>query len=303
MALIDPGRTTTITAGQPVTLRVAGAESNVAIALGRLGVRATWISRVGADPLGDMIVAALAGEGVDVDHVRRDSAPTGVFLKWRAGGRSHVVYHRRGSAASRLTPADVPAAALRAAELVHLTGITMGLSATARELVVELARRAREHGIPVVFDPNWRPPLWSSPSAAAAAQAAVLPHVDWYLCGEEEGALLFGTDTPERTLAAARAAGARDAVVRVGRRGCLVRTGAGLREVAPARVVDVVDEVGAGDAFAAGFIHGHLRGWDWQRSARMGNACGAIVVTRHGCANFMPREQEALDFIAARGGF
>jgi 5-dehydro-2-deoxygluconokinase len=67
--------------------------------------------------------------------------------------------------------------------------------------------------------------------------------------------------------------------------------------------VEVYNILGAGDAFASGFLYGHLRGWDWQRSARMGNACGAIVVTRHGCANFMPTEREALDFIAARGGF
>ena len=143
----------------PLTLRFAGAESNFAIALARLGIDVAWISRLGRDPFGDLILAAVAGEGVETRWVLRDDAPTGLFCKWRAGGRSHVTYRRAGSAASRLQVGDVPDEALDGVRVVHLTGITMAISESARELVLDVARRAKERGATVVFDPNFRPAL------------------------------------------------------------------------------------------------------------------------------------------------
>ena len=145
--------------GMPLTLRFAGAESNFAIALARLGIDVAWISKLGRDPFGDLILAAVAGEGVETRWVLRDDAPTGLFCKWRAGGRSHVTYRRAGSAASRLQVGDVPDEALDGVQVVHLTGITMAISESARELVLDVARRAKERGATVVFDPNFRPAL------------------------------------------------------------------------------------------------------------------------------------------------
>lgn len=278
MALLDPTRDGGLAVGEQLTLRIAGAESNFAIALCRLGVRAGWISRLGTDPLGDMVERALAAEGVDVRFVRRDpAAQTGVFFKWRAGGRSNVLYYRAGSAASRLVPADVPDEAFAGIELVHLTGITMALGEGARALVASVAERARARGITVLFDPNWRPALWSDPQEAAAAHARVLPHVDWYLCGEEEGNLLFGTETTDALADAARSAGAGDAVVRIGARGAVLDG----RVLPPPRLTLVRDEIGAGDGFAAGFAYGLLQGWTPAACARCGNvvASGALSGT------------------------
>lgn len=257
------------------TLRIAGAESNFAIALTRLGVRCAWFSRVGSDPFGDVIVSTLSGEGVDVDAVLRDSAaPTGVFFKWRDGGRSHVHYYRTGSAASHLSAEDVPDEALDGVDLVHLTGITMALGPKPRELVTRVAQQAHERGITVVFDPNWRPALWRTAADAHTAQAEVLPFVDWYLCGEDEGRELFGADDVDGVVEFARAVGVRDVIVRVGERGAWVDS----ELVPPEQVATVVDETGAGDGFAAGFVFGLLHGWPPRRCVRLANLVAASAL-------------------------
>jgi 2-dehydro-3-deoxygluconokinase len=261
MALIDPVEDGDLRLGMPLTLRFAGAESNFAIALARLGVPVRWVSRLGRDPLGDLIERGLADEEVDVGCVRRDDAPTGLFLKWRSKGRSHVVYRRAGSAASRLGREDVPEEALEGVRLVHLTGITMAISDTARELVADVARRAKERGAVVLFDPNFRPALPDTPEAAAARQRNVLPFVDWYLCGEAEATLLWG-----------------DRVDGV--------------DVPPLRLVDVVDEVGAGDAFAAGFAYGLLQGWAPPDCAHCGNVIASAALAGTGDWETLPRLAE-----------
>jgi 2-dehydro-3-deoxygluconokinase len=182
MALLDPQREGELELGDLLRLRFAGAESNFAIALARLGVPVAWISRLGADRLGVLIHDTLRREGVDVRWVQAvHDAPTGLFYKWRAGGRTSVAYHRRGSAASALQPADVPHEALAGAALVHLTGITMALGEGPRALVLDVARRARAAGAIVTFDPNYRAALWESAEAAAAAMEPVLEPVSRYL--------------------------------------------------------------------------------------------------------------------------
>jgi 2-dehydro-3-deoxygluconokinase len=297
MALLDPLGQGELAHGGLLTLRLAGAESNFAVGLSRLGVRVRWISRLGAEPLSDMTFDTPACGESDLRYVVRDpGAPTGVFLKWRSGVRTQVAYYRRDSAASRLGRADVPDEALAGVRLVHLTGITLALSDGAAELVRDLARRAHEHGAQIVFDPNWRPALWGSPAEAAAAQSDVLPFVDWYLCGEEEGQVVFGTSDPASTLAAACAGGAGAAVVRVGARGAIVRDSSGITtEVPSVREVTVVDEIGAGDAFAAGFAFGMLQGWRPPDCARLGNVLAAFALEGTGDWETLPRLTEIVD--------
>ena len=274
MALLDPVEDGPLELGRALTLRVAGAESNFAIALARLGVDVAWVSRVGDDRFGELVREALSGEGVDLRWVQTTPGlPTGAFFKWRDGGRSHNAYYRRGSAARTLTPADVPDEALDGVDLVHLTGITLALGDGPRALVADVARRARDRGSLVTFDPNFRPALWESSAAAAAAQAEVLPHVDWYLCGLEEGRGLFET---EDVATAALAAGARDVHVRG-----YDRTD-----------VEVVDEVGAGDAFAAGFALGLLEGRDLDDRVRIGNVVASGALRGTGDWETLPRRDE-----------
>jgi 2-dehydro-3-deoxygluconokinase len=274
MALLDPLEDGEPMPGMPLTLRFAGAESNFAIALSRLGVRVAWASRLGRDPFGDMIEEGLAREGVDLRWVKRDDARTGLFLKWRSRGRNDVAYYRAGSAASRLSPEDVPDEALEGIRLVHLTGITMAISESGRELVLDLALRAKERGALVVFDPNFRPALPDTPEAAAARQRDVLPYVDWYLCGEGEAQLLWGAaEIPARS------------VIRVGAQGAIVD---GVEVPCPRRV-EVVDEIGAGDAFAAGFAYGLLEGWDAPACAHAGNVVAACALSGTGDWETLPR--------------
>jgi 2-dehydro-3-deoxygluconokinase len=281
MALLDPLEDGELALGALLRLRFAGAESNFAIALARLGVPAAWISRLGADRPGVLIREALEREGVDVRWVREDpEAPTGLFYKWRSGGRTSVAYHRRGSAASRLEPADVPDEALEDAALVHLTGITLALGEGPRALVLDVARRARAAGAVVLFDPNYRPALWESPAAAAAAMAPVLEHVDWCLCGADEASL----------------AGAARAVVRTGASATVISDGEAV-EVPPPRREAVVDEVGAGDAFAAGFAYGVLQGWDPPDCVRAAHAIAACALRGTGDWETLPRLDEVRELL------
>ena len=287
MALVDPAGP--IAYGCSLTLRMAGAESNVAIALRRLGVGVRWVSRLGSDPLGDLIADTLAGEGVDTSLVHRDpDAPTGMFIKLRTVASTSVQYYRAGSAASRLRIDDVPDTALDGIELVHLTGITMALSASARETVVDVARRARAREVRVVFDPNWRPALWGSSEEAASVFDEILPYVDWVLCGAAEGRILFGGTTPAETIAEIRARGATDAVVRIGVGGAQLLGPAGAITVAPAAIVDVVDEIGAGDAFAAGFEFGLLEALTPHEAVVQANKMAAAALSGTGDWETLP---------------
>jgi 2-dehydro-3-deoxygluconokinase len=306
MVLLDPLDEGEPAQGARFQLRIAGAESNVAVALTRLGVPVAWVSRVGDDAFGRLVVETLTREGLDLRWLRRDpAAPTGLFLKFRSAGRTRVVYYRRGSAASRLRPDDVPDDALAGVRLVHLTGITTALSTSARALVVDVARRARERRITVCFDPNYRPALWASPTEAAAAQREVLPLVDWLLCGLEEGNLLFGTGGTEELVEAVLEAGAGDVAVRVGAAGAVVRDSSGLVRVSVPRVVSVFDEVGAGDGFAAGFSYGLLQGWGPPACAAAGNVIAAAALAGTGDWETFPRLHEVRDDLesaAAMGG-
>jgi len=280
MALLDPLEEGAPGLGDTLTLRFGGAESNLAVALARLGVGVRWVSRLGRDPFGDMIEEALRLEGIDLRWARRDDAPTGLYWKWRIDGETRVGYRRSGSAASRLEPGDVPDEALDGVRLVHLTGITMAISETARELVLDVARRAKEQGALVVFDPNFRPTLPDTPEAAAERQRAVLPYVDWYLCGEGEAAVLW----PDEQIPV-------PSVVRVGERGAIV----GGVTVAPPRTATVVDEVGAGDAFAAGFAYGLLSGWSATACAYAGNVVAARALAATGDWETLPRLEDVRD--------
>jgi 2-dehydro-3-deoxygluconokinase len=280
MALLDPQEDGEPRVGMPLTLRFAGAESNFAIALTRLGVDVAWISRLGRDPFGDMIEIGLGREGVDLRWVSRDDAPTGLYTKWRSDGETRVTYRRAGSAASRLRVGDVPDEALAGVRLVHLTGITMAISESACELVVDVARRAKEQGATVLFDPNFRPALPDTPEAAAVRQRAVLPYVDWYLCGRAEAELLWpGGEIPVPS------------VIRIGERGAIV----GGVEVSPPRTATVVDEVGAGDAFAAGFAYGLLQGWEPTQCVYAANVIAAGALAGTGDWETLPRLADVRD--------
>jgi 2-dehydro-3-deoxygluconokinase len=300
MVLLDPTTDGEIRTGMQFSLRVAGAEANFAIALRRLGISATWVSRLGKDPFGDVVFETLAAEDVDLSLVVREDAPTGLFFKWRSTGTSKLIYYRKGSAASFLEPSDIPDGALDRTKHVHLTGITMALSRSARETVIDVARRAHARGIPVTFDPNYRPALWSGPDAAAAAHRPVLDMAEWYLCGLEEGCALWEATDADSLFAALDAAGLWRAVVRIGPEGALVNDAGTVTHVAPDRLEEVLDEVGAGDAFSAGFVFGLINGWSPPDCARAGNVIAAHALLGTGDWETLPYISDVQDAIQPR---
>src|SRR5262245_31701333 len=186
----------------------AGTESNVAIGLARLGHRVGWFSRLGDDEFGQYVFNTVRGEGVDTSHVIVDpAAPTGVLFKEkRELGPRRILYYRRGSAASRLAPADLDPAYVAGARVLHLTGVTLALGQGCREAVHAAAEIARHHGRLVSFDPNLRLRLWSRDEAREAMRA-LLPLCDVVLSGLDEAELLTGESDPDRPAYAIRALG------------------------------------------------------------------------------------------------
>jgi len=275
-----------------VTFRrhVAGAESNVAVGLCRLGLSAGFISRVGNDELGAGIRFRLRGEGVDTSHLINDpTAPTGlVFRERREVGPVDVVYYRRGSAASRMTPDDLDPDYLAHAQYVVLSGITPALSESCKQMVFAAAEMAHSSGVKVVVDPNVRLKLWSAQEARPVLRDLIM-HADLVLAGAEEAELLTGETDAVRASNELAKLGPEQIVVKLGARGALAFGADGVTEVATTALTRVVDPVGAGDAFAAGFLAGQLRGLDLTASLRLANRCGAYAMT-------LPADQECLPF-------
>ncbi len=279
---------------------VAGAEANVAVGLARLGHTVGFIGRVGDDGFGTAIVRKLRGEGVDVAHLVVDPAATGVmFRERRLLGTSAVVYHRAGSAGSRLAVDDVERAAndgaFEAARWLHLTGITPALSATARAATFRARELARAAGLTISLDINLRRRLWSDEEAASVLRE-LAAGVDVVLGGDEELAVLTGLDpaaAAEESVAAVTRLGPSIAIAKLGAEGALALETGATPILEPAIMVGtVVDPVGAGDAFCAGFIAGRLDGTDLPTAVRMGNACGALAVAASGDQAGLPDRAE-----------
>jgi 2-dehydro-3-deoxygluconokinase len=278
---------------------VAGAESNVAVGLCRLGQSAGFISRVGDDEFGRVVVFRLRGEGVDVSRVVVDPvAPTGVlFRDRREFGAVDVVYYRRGSAASRLSPADLDADYIKGSRFLVLSGITPALSESCKETVFAAAAIGRAAGVTVVVDPNIRLKLWSAEEARSVLRD-LIRHADLVLPGADEAELLTGCGEPLGAAGELLRLGPRLVVVKLGARGAMAVDDSGVLEVEAMAIPRVIDPVGAGDAFAAGFLAGQLRGMDLTGSLALAARCGAFAMT-------VPADQEGLprwEDIAAPAG-
>ncbi|MFI6602629.1 sugar kinase [Nonomuraea sp. NPDC050536] len=245
---------------------VAGAETNVAAGLSRLGHRVRWLGRVGADPAGRSVLAQLRADGIDTDHAVVDpDAPTGLLLRDSHPARGiDVQYYRAASAASRLGPGELTGESVAGARLVHLTGITAMLSESAHRAVLRLAELARDAGATVSFDPNVRLKL-GTPGRWRERVAPLMDLADVVLAGEDELELL-GEPGPGPLL-----------VVKHRDKSASCQ---GIRqEPFP---VTAVDPVGAGDGFAVGFLSGMLRGLPYESCMREAAAVAALVVQ---CAN------------------
>ncbi len=274
--------------------RIAGADSNVAIGLSRLGFKVAWLSRVGDDSLGRFVVDTLQREGLDCTHVVTDTAhPTGFQLKSRTddGDDPRVEYFRRGSAASHLSPQSIVAGLLKARHL-HATGIPAALSASAREMSFELMTRMRDAGRSVSFDPNLRPSLWASTQQLISEinRLAALAH--WVLPGLSEGRLLTGFEDPADIAAFYLDQGVEAVAIKLGPHGAYYRTHLDEGFVAGVAVETVVDTVGAGDGFAVGMISALLENHSMADAVKRANWVGSRAVQSRGDMEGLPTRAE-----------
>lgn len=266
-------------------LIVGGTESNMAIDIARLGRKAGWVSRLPDNPLGHRIAREIGGHGVDTSHILWAPATekTGLFfVETGAAPRSNlVIYDRSGSAVSRLQPEELDYTYLSSGRFLFLTGITPALSASCREAWLRSARHAKGAGSRVALDVNFRAKLWSPEQARETLEQA-FPHVDVLFSGIRDLQNLFGMPTDPALAAESMAAAYRLplVVVTLGADGALAhQDGQTLRH--PVFPTQVVDRIGAGDAFAAGFLHGWMER-DIAYGLRCGNALAALKQTYRG---------------------
>jgi 2-dehydro-3-deoxygluconokinase len=293
MAVLVPPDAEPLERQRSLRLEVGGAESNVACGLAALGHRAAWVSRVGDDPLGRRVLADLAARGVDVSGVEVDpERPTGVYFKDTGPTGTGTHYYRRGSAASAMGPGLLPP---NRARVLHLSGITMALSDSCAELVTELVVRRTVPGPAVSFDVNHRPALWRHRDPATALLEPARS-ADIVFVGRDEAEALWGTVKPEeiRDLLAPVPV----IVVKDAEHGATAYTADGEEVFVTAPDSRVVERVGAGDAFAAGYLAALLEGRDTSAALRLGHLLAAAALATGGDVPTAP-DRAVLDRLLA----
>lgn len=304
---------------------VGGSPTNISVGAGRLGLKPALLTALGADPVGDFILGFLEKEAVDTRFIvrkpgRRTSA---VLLGIEPPDRFPLTFYRDNCADMELTIDDVLAAPLSQCRVFQFAGTNLSRepSRSATFFAAELARKA---GAEIVFDIDFRPDQWHDPRAFGVMARAIMPLVDIAIGTEDEINAAMLSDPGQVSVTHSQVSDTKVAgdvgagighILQLGPAVLMQKLGAdGLRihlkqDGGGIELVDcggypveVQNILGAGDAFAAGFLAGHLTGRTWYESGRMATACGAIVVTKHGCANFMPTERELFDFVDSHGG-
>jgi 5-dehydro-2-deoxygluconokinase len=304
---------------------VGGCPTNISVGTRRLGLRPALLTAVGDDQVGNFILHFLQREGVETRFIPRKAGhrSSAVILGIEPPARFPLVYYRDNCADNELSIDDVAATPISGCHALLISGT--GLSKeSSRSATLYAAETARQAGVTVVLDIDYRPDQWSDQRAFGVMLRSALRLVDIVIGTEDEINAAMLTDVSQISIAHsqvsdARVSGDTDAALRQlltlgprvlaqkrGEAGSRVHVLTGEEATvidAPGFPVEVANILGAGDAFASGFLYGVVNGWDWYRAARLGNACGAILVTKHGCANFMPTHDEVMAFIHEHGGF
>lgn len=287
MALFMPQEHKSIERAATLEQSFGGAESNVAIGLARLGSSVGWFGALGDDPFGKIILKTLRGEGVDVSRVQLSTeAPTGMMFREHVAGRLAVHYFRKHSAASRMVPEQLDENYIRGAKLLHVTGITAALSEDCRKTLRRAVDIAKEAGVLVSFDPNLRLKLWS----IEEARETLLPlaaDADYFLPGWDELKLLYDTDDYEHIKS--QLTQLKAVTIIKGRGDTTVVLNEGQEESLPFYPAEqVVDTVGAGDGFCAGFLAGIMKGLSPVEAVRLASINGSLVVQMRGDWEALP---------------
>jgi 5-dehydro-2-deoxygluconokinase len=300
---------------------VGGSPTNISVGGRRLGLKTALLTGLGVDPVGDFILHFLNNEGVETKFSPRKPGyrSSAVVLGIEPPDKFPLVYYRDNCADIQLTIDDVLAAPVADSKVFQFAGTNLSKEPS-RSATMFAAALAKQSGTEVVFDIDFRPDQWHDPRAFGVVVRSVMPLVDIVIGTEDEINASALTDPAqmrlthsqvsdtkvsgdvEKAIAAILSYGPKAVIEKVGARGARIHLKDGEVIEAPGYPVEIYNILGAGDAFGAGFLYGHINGWGWRRSARLGNACGAIVVTKHGCANFMPTYDEVMDFVNKRGG-
>lgn len=283
MVAMVPQREEPLQYGGELRMRVAGAESNAATGMQRLGHSSMFVSKVGDDPFGQFIVRSIRAEGIDCSGVKTDpDHPTGIMFKdLLPGGETTVHYYRAGSAAANMCPDDLPADAITDAAILHLTGITPVLSQSCRDTVMAALDMAHETGTQVSFDPNIRKKLWKSTDYSPLMRE-IARRSDYLLLGVDEAKVLYGADKAEDICRAAfENSRTRVIAVKDGGNGAWVCDRDRIIFIPPFPC-RCIDPVGAGDGFNSGFLSGILEDKTLEECGRMGGIAGAKATETRG---------------------
>ncbi|WP_373232452.1 sugar kinase [Cohnella sp.] len=275
--------------------KVGGAELNLAIGCARLGLRTGWISRLGNDEFGKYVYHYARGEGIDVTQVELlESYATSVnFKEIREDGSGRTFYYRSDSPTLTMSEEDIHAEYIKRSRVLHLTGVFSAIRKHDMSVIMKAIQLAKEHDVRVSFDPNIRLRLWSKEEARSAL-TELLPYVDILLTGEEEAALLLDTADVNEMLAEFRRYGISHIAIKQGERGCTAVRGQEAIRMPAVPVPQVVDTVGAGDGFNAGFLLGYLNNWPLERAAAFANKVGSMVVSVSGDNEGLPYYEEVV---------
>lgn len=274
--------------------KTAGAESNVAVGIAKLGHKSGWISKLGKDEFGEFILRELRGEGVDTSEVIKTSDyPTGLMFKqFSAGNETSVFYYRKNSAASTISVDDINMEYIKKSKIIHISGITPALSDSCRETIEFIVNEASNNNVIVSFDPNIRLKLWNK-DAAKACLTGILVKSNVVLTGLEECEILLNTVDIGEIIKILRGYGVNRIAIKLGSKGAVVADDKNVYEI-PSFKVEVVDNIGAGDAFDAGFLCGVIEGKAIETCGRMGALMGAFAVSSYGDVEGLP-DRERFD--------
>lgn len=292
MAALSPCQVGALRYVRDYQMRIAGAESNVAVGLAKLGIESAWISRLGEDELGCFVWNQIRSEGVDCGNVVFDPEhSTGLMLKETGTLETKVYYYRENSAASHLCPEDLKDKLFQEAELLHFTGITPVLSKSCEQTMLEAIRLGRRHGLLLSFDPNIRKKLWRGKDYAPLLRETALES-DIVLLGLSEAETLFGERNPDKVFDLLFQKGcALYAAIKNGGEGAWAANREQRAFIEPYPCC-CIDPVGAGDGFNAGFLAGILTGKDLETAGKMGAICGAFATQTTGDVEGYPDQRQ-----------
>lgn len=298
MVLFNPDSNGPIRYVQNFNKSIAGAESNVAIALARLGHKVGWFSRLGNDEFGRYIKVVIRGEGVDVSRVIIDEEKsTGILFKERfIHSNPNVYYYRKDSAASNLKPEDLDSDYIKEAKILHITGITPALSKGCREAVFKAIDIAKENNVKISFDPNIRLKLWRAEEAVPVLME-IAKRADIIFPGIDEGKMLLNISEPKDIADKLLSLGCGIVAVKLGKDGCYVASPKEAHYIPGYLVERPEDTVGAGDGFAAGFLSGYINNCDVAQCAALANAIGAMATMVKGDMEGYPIYEQLMQFM------